>query len=121
MAWGYGLKNGRLGTGNLYVGNIDNGEYILVRNVDFGSTKPRKFEVCAASAKKGGVIELRIGSPEGALIGKVKIKASGSADNYTVSTASVKGVDGLCDLCLVFRGSDTTGDLFRLDWWRFIK
>lgn len=121
MAWGYGLKNGRLGTGNLYVGNIDNGEYILVRNVDFGSTKPRKFEVCAASEKKGGVIELRVGSPEGALIGKVKIKASGSADNYTVSTASVKGVDGLCDLCLVFRGSDTTDDLFRLDWWRFIK
>lgn len=121
MAWGYGLKNGRLDRNNLYVGNIDSGEYILVRNVDFGSVKPRKFEVSAASVKKGGSIELRVGSPDGILIGKVKIKDTGSIDRYTVNTASVSGLNGVQDLYIVFRGADTHGDLFRLDWWKFIK
>lgn len=121
MAWGYGLKNGRLDRNNLYVGNIDSGEYILVRNVDFGSVKPRKFEVSAASVKKGGSIELRVGSPDGILIGKVKIKDTGSIDRYTVNTASVSGLNGVRDLYIVFRGADTHGDLFRLDWWKFIK
>lgn len=121
MAWGYGLKNGRLDSRNLYVGNIDAGEYILVRNVDFGKKGPKKFEVCAAAAGAGGVIELRTGAPDGTLIATVEIRSTGSADKYTVSTARVKGARGVEDLYLVFKGKDADSDLMRLDWWRFIK
>lgn len=121
MAWGYGLKNGRLDSRNLYVGNIDNGEYIIVRNVDFGVSGPKKFQVCAASVKKGGMIELRIGSPDGTLIGKIKIKETGSVNKYTLNTTNVKNITGIHDLYIVFNGSDPAGDLFRLDWWKFIR
>ncbi len=121
MAWGYGLKNGRLDSRNLYVGNIDNGEYIIVRNVDFGVSGPKKFQVCAASVKKGGMIELRIGSPDGTLIGKIKIKETGSVNKYTLNTTNVKNITGIHDLYIVFNGSDHAGDLFRLDWWKFIR
>lgn len=121
MAWGYGLKNGRLDSRNLYVGNIDNGEYIIVRNVDFGVSGPKKFQVCAASVKKGGMIELRIGSPDGTLIGKIKIKETGSVNKYTLNTTNVKNITGIHDLYILFNGSDPAGDLFRLDWWKFIR
>lgn len=121
MAWGYGLKNGRLDCRNLYVGNIDNGEYIIVRNVDFGVSGPKKFQVCAASVKKGGMIELRIGSPDGTLIGKIKIKETGSVNKYTLNTTNVKNITGIHDLYILFNGSDPAGDLFRLDWWKFIR
>lgn len=121
MAWGYGLKNGRLDSRNLYVGNIDNGEYIIVRNVDFGVSGPKKFQVCAASVKKGGIIELRIGSPDGTLIGMIKIKETGSVNKYTLNTTNVKNITGIHDLYIVFNGSDHAGDLFRLDWWKFIR
>lgn len=121
MAWGYGLKNGRLDSRNLYVGNIDNGEYIIVRNVDFGVSGPKKFQVCAASVKKGGIIELRIGSPDGTLIGMIKIKETGSVNKYTLNTTNVKNITGIHDLYILFNGSDPSGDLFRLDWWKFIR
>lgn len=121
MAWGYGLKNGRIDSRNLYVGNIDDGEYILVRNVDFGDMGPKRFEVSAAAVKKGGEIGLRIGAPDGTLIGKVKLKENGSDSKYAVNTAKVKNIKGVCDLYLVFRGNDTSDDLFRLDWWKFIR
>ena len=121
IAWGYGLKNGRIDSRNLYVGNIDDGEYILVRNVDFGDMGPKRFEVSAAAVKKGGEIDLRIGAPDGILIGKVKIKENGSDSKYAVNTAKVKNIKGVCDLYLVFRGNDTSDDLFRLDWWKFIR
>lgn len=121
MAWGYGLKNGRLDSRNLYVGNIDNGEYIIVRNVDFGVSGPKKFQVCAASVKKGGIIELRIGSPDGTLIGMIKIKETGSVNKYTLNTTNVKNITGIHDLYILFNGSDHAGDLFRLDWWKFIR
>lgn len=121
MAWGYGLKNGRLDSRNLYVGNIDNGEYIIVRNVDFGVSGPKKFQVCAASVKKGGMIELRIGSPDGTLIGKIKIKETGSVNKYTLNTTNIKNINGVHDLYIVFNGNDPAGDLFRLDWWKFIR
>lgn len=121
MAWGYGLKNGRLDSRNLYVGNIDKGEYIIVRNVDFGVSGPKKFQVCAASVKKGGMIELRIGSPDGTLIGMIKIKETGSVNKYTLNTTNVKNITGIHDLYILFNGSDHAGDLFRLDWWKFIR
>lgn len=121
MAWGYGLKNGRLDSRNLYVENIDKGEYIIVRNVDFGVSGPKKFQVCAASVKKGGMIELRIGSPDGTLIGMIKIKETGSVNKYTLNTTNVKNITGIHDLYILFNGSDHAGDLFRLDWWKFIR
>lgn len=121
MAWGYGLKNGRLDNRNLYVGNVDNGEYIIVRNVDFGDSGPKKFQISAAAEKKGGLIELRIGSPDGNFIGEIRIEETGSLNKYVANTGKVKNIRGIHDLYLVFRGNDTSGELFRLDWWKFIR
>lgn len=117
MAWGYGLKNGRLSARNLYVGNVDPGEYIEVRNVNFGDKSPAEFVVSAASVKDGGVIELRLDSEKGELIATVPVKNTGSLDRYVLDGASVKNVTGVHDLYLCFKGNGK--DLFRLDYWQF--
>lgn len=122
MAWGYGLKNGRLTNRNLYVGNIDNGEYIIVRNVDFGVKAPREFLMSAASDKEGGIIELRLDAPDGKLFGRMVVKDTGSVDKYAVNSCTLNDVTGTHDLYLVFRSTEkspSAADLFRLDWWEF--
>ena len=82
MAWGYGLKTAKMGientgvikdmpesTGkkNMYVFDINNGEFIRLRGVDF-ETGARMFSIDAASA--GFVdIKLRLDSQDGPVIG----------------------------------------------------
>ena len=71
MAWGKGLKSAKMGipnTGvvkdmpyspgriNMYITDIDEGEYIRVRGVDFGSEGANKFLARVASAKGSGTI-----------------------------------------------------------------
>lgn len=122
MAYGFGLKNGRLGERNLYVGNIDEGEYIELRNVDFGKKGPKEF-IISASSTDGGFIDVTYVDVNGnsVKIGTVEIKPTGSLDSYAVNKAKVKGEGGVHDLQFRFRSKDGNkkDDLFRLDWWEF--
>ena len=69
MAWGYGLKAENHKNGGLYITDIDNNEYLCVRGVDFGKKGAKKFSVSAACVEKGGMIEIRLDSTEGPVIG----------------------------------------------------
>lgn len=74
MAWSYGLKTkGSRQTGGVYVTKIEDGDYLKVRNVDFGSG-PKMITVRAASGSEGGRIEIRLNNPEGNIIGIVDVK-----------------------------------------------
>ena len=129
MAWGRGLKTAKMGipntgvvkdmpasTGrrNMYVFDIDDGEYIRLRGVDFGKGA-RRFSINAAGT--GNLeIELHIDGTDGPIIGKLKIASTGSADNYKSFTTKVKQASGVHDLYLCF--GKTSGDV-RLDYWQF--
>ncbi|WP_150980277.1 glycoside hydrolase family 43 protein [Heminiphilus faecis] len=119
MAWGYGLKTDKLGERNMYVHDIDNGEYIMLRGVDFGKKGAKTFSVDASCVKPGGMIELRLDKADGPVIGRVMIKPTGSIDNYSRFTCKVKGAKGVHDLYLCFSGNGD--DLFNLDSWNFKK
>ena len=131
MAWGYGLKTSKVGikntgvvtemptsTGrkNLYVTDIDEGEYIRIKGVDFGSTGAKKFLAGVASEKGSGVIELRIDGIEGKTIGKVTVKATGSDEKFSTVSGKVEKVTGVHDLYLHFTQLNGT---FNFDWWQF--
>lgn len=122
MAFGFGLKNGRLNGRNHYVGNADDGEYIDVRNVDFGKKGPKEFKINAASTV-GGIVELMYvdENGNGTSIGNVEITPTGSTDVYKTFKGKVKGAGGVHDLRLVFhkKPGAQANDLFRLDWWEF--
>ena len=129
MAWGFGLKSAKMGiqntgvvkdmpasTGkkNMYIYDVNDGEYIRLRGVDFGKGA-KQFSITAAST--GSLtVTLRLDSQDGPVIGTVAIKSTGSVDNYKSFSTKVKEAAGIHDLYLCF--DKTQGDN-RLDWWQF--
>ena len=130
MAWGYGLKSAKMGientgvvadmptsTGkkNMYIFDIDNGEYIKLRGVDFGTKGAKQFNIAAAST--GGVtINLRLDSNKGPVVGTITIGKTGSVEKYRIFSGKVKNVTGVHDLYLCF---DKANGNVHLDWWQF--
>jgi beta-xylosidase len=129
MAWGYGLKSAKMGientgvvadmptsTGkkNMYIFDLNDGEYIRLRGVDFGSGA-KQFQMMAA-ALGGATITLRLDSNKGPVIGTLTIDKTGSLEKYRSFNTKVTNATGIHDLYLCF--SKTSGDV-RLDWWQF--
>ena len=130
MAWGYGLKSAKMGipntgivadmpesTGkkNMYIYDLNDGEYIRLRGVNFGEKGAKQFAITAAAAGTA-TVTLRLDSNKGEVIGTAVIKNTGSVENYKTFTAKVKNATGVHDLYLCF--DKTQGDV-RLDWWKF--
>ena len=130
MAWGYGLKSAKMGipntgvvadmpnsTGrrNMYIFDLNDGEYIKLRGVDFGKKGAKSFTITAASTGSA-TITLHLDSKDGPVIGTATINSTGSADNYKVFKADVKNAKEVHDLYICF--DKTSGDT-HLDWWTF--
>ena len=129
MAWGRRLKTAKMGipntgvvkdmptsTGrrNMYVFDINDGEYIRLRGVDFG-TGAKRFSINAAGIGSVEIL-LRLDSQEGPVVGKVKIGGTSSENVYKPFTTKVKHCEGIHDLYLCF--DKAQGDV-RLDYWKF--
>ncbi len=129
MAWGFGLKSAKMGipntgvvadmpasTGrrNMYIYDLNDGEYIRLRGVDF---KKGAKQFCITASSTGScAITLRLDSQDGPVIGTAIIKSTGSVEKYKSFSAKVKDAAGVHDLYLCFE--KTQGDT-RLDWWEF--
>ena len=131
MNWGYGLKSAKMGientgvvkdmpasTGkrNMYIYDIDNGEYIRLRGVDFGAGAKQFSIAAAATGSCTGTVTLRLDSVKGDVISTVYLKSTGSVENYQPFKSKVKGATGVHDLYICF--SEAKGDV-RLDFWQF--
>ena len=81
IAFSKGVKTEGNKTGGLYVTSIHHGDYIKVRNVDFGPQGAANFTACTSSRYFGAAIELRLDSPEGTLIGTLRTSYTGEWDN----------------------------------------
>lgn len=95
--------------GNTVAVGTRDGQCIMVRGADF-TQKPDKFE---ARVKGKGKIEVRLDSPEGAVIASVVF------DNREWLTALAEirqTVSGIHNLCFVFGKGD-----FEFDEWKFIR
>ena len=129
MNWGYGLKTAKMGientgvvkdmpesTGrrNMYVYDLDDGEYIRLRGVDFGSQGARKFSI-AAAATGMGTVTLHLDSQDGPVIGTAIVRSTGSLEKYRQFAAKLTGATGVHDLYLCFDA--VQGDV-RLDYWQ---
>ena len=130
MAWGYGLKSAKMGientgvvadmptsTGkkNMYIYDINDGEYIKLRGVDFGEKGAKLFNIIAAAT--GDVtITLRLDNNKGDAIGTVTIGQTGSVEKYRTFSGKIKNATGVHDLYICF--DKAKGDV-RLDYWQF--
>jgi hypothetical protein len=128
MAWSQGIKSmfetewegdfewarGKKIADRLFVTSIHNGDYIIVKGVDF-SKGAKSVDVSAASLY-GGKIEIRTGKIDGPVIATVDINTSREGGIWKTFSAPVTNVNGVHDLFLVFKGEK---DLFNFDWWEF--
>lgn len=117
MAWGYGLKTAPNADKSLSVVDVNNGEYICVRGVDFGKNKARRFEVSALPLE-GGNLKIRLDAPDGKIVGNVNIPQGNETSKYELYSCEVNAVSGIHDLYLSFEGENNK-DLFELDYWKF--
>ena len=119
MAFSRGVKSEPNATTGIYIADIHDGDYIKVRAVDFGHSSPKKFHVVAASARRGGTIEMRLDSIGGSIIAKVDVPPTGGWEQWKRLKCNTTGnVSGVHDLYFVFKGRKGC-KLFNLDWWRF--
>ena len=131
MNWGYGLKSSKMGiqntgvvkdmpesTGkrNMYIYDINDGEYIRLRGVDFGAGAKQFSIIAAAAAQAGCTVTLHLDSPNSEAIGTTVIKSTGSVDKYKTFSGKVKNAKGVHDLYICF--DKAQGDV-RLDYWQF--
>lgn len=117
MAWGYGLKTAPNADKSLSVVDVNNGEYICVRGVNFGKNKARRFEVSALPLE-GGNLKIRLDAPDGKIVGNVNIPQGNETSKYELYSCEVNAVSGIHDLYLRFEGENNK-DLFELDYWKF--
>ena len=111
-----GIETEKCTEGGMDVGFIENGDWIRIRGVNFG-TGVSGFSARVASATSGGNIELRLGSPTGTLIGTCPVAGTGGWQTWTTKTCTVSGASGVKDLYLRFAGG--SGFLLNVNWWQF--
>lgn len=116
ICWSSGVKTEKCSEGGMNVSHIENGDYIKVKGVDFGSGAT-SFEARVASATSGGNIELRLDSPTGTLIGTCAVSGTGDWQTWTTESCTISGATGVHDLYLKFTGG--SGYLFNVNWWKF--
>jgi arabinoxylan arabinofuranohydrolase len=116
IAWESGVETEPSSEGTQNVGYLDNGDYIKVKGVDFGSGAA-SFDARVASASAGGTIELRLDSLTGPTVSTCGVPGTGGWQTWTTISCTVGGATGTHDLYLRFTGSG--GGLFNLNWWQF--
>ena len=111
MAWSWGVKTDRLAGFDHYVTQIHNGDWIKVREVDFGDASPVEIEMKTLNFRTAGVVEFYIDSLGGDPFAAFDVQAEGA-----MKTAVKRPVTGRHDVYILFRGGDE--QFFDFDWWQ---
>jgi hypothetical protein len=119
MAWSVGLKAENNEKTGVYISDIHNGDYIKVREVDFGSENATALTVAVASVLQGGKIEVHLDSLEGQQIAVVEVPYTGGWEQWKLVRSTIsERVSGKHDLYFAFVGNKGA-KLFNFDWWQF--
>ena len=111
MAWSWGVKTDRQAGFDHYVTQIHNGDWIKVREVDFGQDGPSEIEIQTLKFNTPAVVEFYIDSLVGDPFASFDVRASGA-----MKTSLARPVTGRHDVYILFRGGDE--QFFDFDWWK---
>lgn len=118
IAFSKGVKSEWNDKTGVYISEIHAGDYIKVREVDFGTSAPRQFVASVASALQGGTIEVHLDSLQGEIVAQLPVHHTGGWEVWQTLQAPMKdGVTGKHDLYFTFTGLKG-GKLFTFDWWK---
>ncbi|MBN2588533.1 MAG: carbohydrate-binding protein [Sedimentisphaerales bacterium] len=111
-----GIETESCSEGGMNVTSIENGDWILVRGVDFG-TDANSFGAQVASENYSGSIELRLDSLNGTVIGTCFVPNTGGVQKWTMAYCSINEASGVHDLYLKFKGGRES-NVFNINWWQ---
>ena len=104
--------------GGQNLADLANGDWARYSGVNFGSNPARQFVARVASGAAGGVsglVEVRLGSPTGAVIGSFAIANTGGWQSWRDVPANISGVTGTHDVYITFT-SGQPADFVSLNW-----
>ena len=111
MSEAHGVKTDRNAGKDHWLTRIYNGSWTRLRSVDFGAGVSKiKARV---RGKAGGVIEFL---SDGKTISKIEVDSN---TEWTTVEADAKGLTGVHDVTILFRGGDE--ELLEFDWWKAEK
>lgn len=111
-----GVQTETCSEGGQNLGYIENGDYAVYNNFDFGSGVS-SFKARVASGASGGNIEIRLDSVNGTLVGTCPVTGTGGWQTWADASCNVSGARGTHNLYLKFTGG--SGYLFNLNWFKF--
>lgn len=114
IAHAWGLKTDRLAGKEHYVRLIHNGDWIKVREVEFGTEGPKSVTIETLNFRNPGTVEFYLDALADSPFATVKV--DGTQKVQTVEVKSRKPVTGKHDVYILFRGGDE--QLFDFDWWK---
>ena len=104
--------------GGKNVGYIENGDYIMFRNVDFADGA-KSFTARIAGFKSGGTIELYLDSMNGNPVAECTARGTGNFQEWVDAAANINTITGTHNLYLKFTGGD--GYLLNVNNFKFGK
>ena len=107
--------------GGQNIASIANGDWTLYQNVDFGSTAATQFYARVASGAAGGVsglVEVRLESPTGAVLGSFAIANTGGWQTWRTVPANIGSVTGVHGVYLTFT-SGQPANFVNVNWIQF--
>ena len=100
-----------------FVGNCDAGDWVRYYNVDFGAgVNEFTANVAVDPSNAGKVIEIRLDTHKGKLLGALTLGSTGSINTYIMQSCNIENVKGIHNVVLYFKDGSDVG---HLDWFKF--
>lgn len=108
------------GSGNMALGDIQNGGFIKVQGVDFGSEAPTSIRLTVRNKngeRASGAVQVRIDGLEGNVLGYLSMDEIADGSGFTECSAQLtEQAEGVHDLYFVF-----AGEKYEIETWQFVK
>lgn len=113
IAWSEGVKADYNKQVGVFITAKQDGSYTKVKEVDFRDQGPSRFLARVGTTHNGNItLEVRLDSPQGQLLGTVKVPSTGGSDRWEIVSTDVEKVQGVHDLCFIFKSSNNTDVLY---------
>jgi arabinoxylan arabinofuranohydrolase len=113
IAWHSGVETEVCSEGGMNVTDVDDGDYIELKDVEFGAGAT-SFEMRVAAGSGDSGIQLRLDTSDGVQVGDCAVANTGGDQTWATQSCTIDGATGRHDLFLRF-----TGGGFKFNWWRF--
>lgn len=100
------------------VGYFDDGDWVLYKNVNFGTVGASSFDTRMSTVLGGHDIEIHLDSVSGTLAGVLHTTSTGGWGVNLEESVAVSPITGIHDVYLVGRGGE---GIANIDWFKFIQ